>query len=437
MSKKWIYVVLSIVLVLAMVVGACGNGQETPSTAPSKAPESQTPASETPTEGVQAPTGEPIVVGVMYPISGANADAGGRCKTATEIALKEVNDAGGVYGRPLEVIFYDDESQPTVAVANAEKLCVQDKVDIITGTYNSSCALAYLPITAREKVPVIITVAASKAITRPDDGSEHPYHVRCMMGMPPLGENYAYFMVKYFGENKKVAVIHENTDYGLDFGNLLKSALEKYGYTFKFYAYNPGDTDFMAQLTQIKNSDADFIASGSNMTEAAIISQQRKQIGLDLPFIASGSFQTKEYLALAGKENAEGIYTHTLIDPVNGSDYTMAFVNKWQELFGYDPDMFSAHAYDSIKCVAATAKLAYETNGDKWFDNQADFRQALAEAMWKIEIEGVMGTIKFNKYGESPNNFHWLQWKDGELDYIDVLTSADIIKNIYPLIEGK
>lgn len=420
--KKIISILLVVVFGLALVLTGCAP-QPSATTSPAASTSATTSASSAAPSVAASSNLAPIKIGVMFPITGPNADAGKKCRLACEINIKKINDAGGIGGRKLEMIFADDESQPAVGVAATEKLIVQDKVDVMCGIYNSSVALASIEVNKREKTPIVITVAASSTVTR----QNNPYVTRTVMPLWPTGELFGAYMVKQNPTAKKIAIIRENTDYGLDFSKLAKTGIAGKLEVVE-ETYNPGDTDFYTQLTKIKNSGAEVMFMTSNITEGSQIAKQRKELGITIPYYASGSAAIDEFYKLAG-DAADGLTTLNTFDLNSKDPEVMAFIKAYQDTYKLQPDMFVGNTYDGITVIAKAAEAVYKANGNKWPEDQAALREALNNEIWKSDVKGIMGQVKFNKYGEAATDVYWVTWKAGKLEYVDKWEGSYIYDN--------
>ena len=154
MKKRSILILIAVICIFALALTACA------------------PADDGNVEGegggTEANT-EPIKIGGSYPLTGNSADAGIGCRDAMLLAIEEINAAGGIYGRPLELCFEDDESTAASSVSAVEKLCMQDQVVALVAAYNSACVLAHMEITQREGVPQICPVASAPVLSRSSD----------------------------------------------------------------------------------------------------------------------------------------------------------------------------------------------------------------------------------------------------------------------------
>jgi len=363
---------------------------------------------------------EPLRIGAIWPLTGTCAKPGTGCANAIQLAVDEINNAGGVYGRPLELIIEDDEAMPTVSVAAAEKLAVRDKVHVVIGAFNSSCVLAHMQVTQREGVPQIDPVAFAATITR----SGNPYMFRNIPQAELLGTKFAEFMLEESGA-KTWAIIHENTDYGMDFRRFIKPILDKNAKVVAVETYTPGDTDFYAQLTKIKNLKPEAILQIANMTEGAQIMNQIRELGIEGYMFATGSSATQQYRDLAGPA-ADGLYTLSFLESSAPQPKVQEFLKNFEAKFGYEPDYFAAAAYDATYLAAEGMKKAYEKNVLTWPSDLKKLRNDIRDGINAVDgYPGVQGIVKWNEHREAATDIYWVQWKDGKKQIVKILPAEE------------
>ena len=368
---------------------------------------------------------EPLKIGAIMPVTGSCAKAGRGSVNAIEMAVEEINKAGGISGRQIQLIHEADESMPAVSVAAAEKLTVKDKVHAVIGAFNSSCVLAHMQVTQREGVPQIDPIAFSFKITR----SGNPFMFRNIPQANILGEKFGDFIAGQSGA-KTWAIIHENTDYGLDYKKFIAPRLEKTAKILTTETYSPGDTDFYSQLTKVKNLKPDAILFISNMTEGTQLIKQLRELQIKSQLFATGSLATQQFRDLAGP-GADGLYSLSFLEMSTPSPLAKKFIDSYKSKYGYEPDYFAAASYDSGYMIAEGMKTAYRTNGDKWPEDLKPFRKMIRDGIASINgYQGVQGKVMWNQYGEAPTDIYWIQWVGGKTRIIDIIKAEDVYKSM-------
>ena len=196
--KKFLAVLLTLAMVLALT--ACGNGGNGGNSGNGNGGGGDA-------DGGQS-SGEPIKVGVYLPLSGANAAVGQSGVEGIEMAVEEINAAGGIAGRPIEIIKEDEENDPTTAVSVVNKLINQDEVVAIIGSVNSSVTLAAMEVSEDAGIPMVTPISSGAAIT----GSGNQYIVRGQANdLLQAGAVVEYAIAKGY---QKIGLMYQNDDYG-------------------------------------------------------------------------------------------------------------------------------------------------------------------------------------------------------------------------------
>lgn len=223
-----------IALLMAGVLAGCGTSESSTSTTTAQ----QTTGSEKTAASV---SGETFTLGLVCPLSGSSAVSGQILKNATEMAVNEINEAGGINGE-IQIILaeVDDEGVPATSVTAMQKLVEQDKVNAVIGAQASSCTLANMEITKAAKIPQITPASSNVAVTQ--SGNAYIYQ------MTATDELHMRNIMKYMSEEKgakSFAILYESSDFGTGGYKIANSVCGDYGLTMADNeVYNAGDTDF-------------------------------------------------------------------------------------------------------------------------------------------------------------------------------------------------
>ena len=225
-----------------------------------------------------------IKIGVASPYTGDYAQFGDYTKDGVELAVEEINKAGGVLGKPIQIVYGDDKGDSKEAVSVAQKFASDKGIVGIIGHFFSGATLAAGPIYQQNEIPTIAV-----ASTNPDVADIGDYVFRINVGDNYQGSQLAQ-LLKDKGYNK-VSVIYDNSDYGKGVSDVFtQSFTEIGGEVLLNESYLGGqDKDFSLILTKVKNTDTEVIILVSYYTEASLIIQQARNIGIDVPFYASDS----------------------------------------------------------------------------------------------------------------------------------------------------
>jgi len=329
---------------------------------------------------LSAQTKDPVVIGVGGPVTGPQAQYGLAWKKGFDIALEEINAAGGIQGRKLVLDFQDTQNIPAQTVAVAQKFIADPKVLLATGDFSSTSSMAASPLYQRAG---LVQFGFNNSNPKFTEGGDFLWS----NSPTQLTEAAAHALyVKAVGL-KKVAVFALNTDWGKLTADLTAAALEKNGITVALREnYLADNQDFKAQITKAKAAGIDGFVLVSYANDAALIVQQIRGQGVALPIVANGSNATAGFLQLAGAA-AEGVYVAGDFASDDPRPEVQAFAKKWTAKYHEDLDYFAVHAYDSLILAAAALNAAkpLDRNGVK-----------AAFATVKNVPSVIYGTVTFN-----------------------------------------
>jgi len=328
------------------------------------------------------------------------------------LAVEEINEAGGVNvgGKMLKIKVFteDDRSSPAESVAAVEKLITENKVHMIIGPFNSSCALANIEVTERHKIVQLVPIAVADPITQ-----GHPWVFRNCANQTMQTSRMAHWAVGN-PAYKTFALLLENTDYGRGGGEVFAKAAEQAGKEIVTTEYfDLGDVDFTTQLTKIKAKDPDAVFLVGLITEGSKILTQAKELGLDVQWFGLGGFASDKFLELAG-DAAEGMIHVSYWEPNPEIPKSVEFGEKFPKAFGgMEAEMFSAATYDAVYI----AKEAFEKAGCA--SQELKCQEALRKAMHAIDFMGVQGRTYFDEEGQGQLCFYIVKVKGGKRTIID------------------
>lgn len=381
-TKSLCALALAGVMLASLVAGCGGSGAKEPAKTASK---------------------EPIKFGIIGPYTGPNAKPGQSMKQGVNLAVEEINKAGGVKGRQLVAMFEDDASVPAQSVSATEKLINKDEVAFLIGTFNSATTLADMKIIERDKTPMLVPIAVAIEITE----SGNKWVFRNSATNPMQAEqlmNYIYKQTK----QRKFAVIHENTDYGKGLMLAVESFIKKNGGSMIAESYSIGDTDFYAQLTKIKNNAPEALIICGNLSEGSQITRQFKELGIKAQLYGFGGLSSYDFNNVAAGSN-EGLIATSYFENASPNPLAQNFIKAYKAKYNVDPDMFAAAIYESVYL----AKDAIEKMGDT--KDLAGFRVALRDQLAKAkDLPGVQGPTTFDAKGQADKQVMIIQWNKGQ-----------------------
>ncbi len=352
---------------------------------------------------------EPIKIGVVWPLTGPIAAAGSYLVAGLKIEAERINSQGGIIGRPIELLIEDGANDPAQSVSAAEKLVTRDKIDLFMGAWGSSPTLAVsASVTKKYGIPHIAETASSVKVTNQDGKRPNPWLFR----ISPHSEMDAQNSVPLFPKMgfSKVALLLVNTDWGRGSATIFPEVMKKAGITTVMSEFiNQDATDFLTQLTKIKNSEADSIYIVTEQAQTALILKQHKQLALNQKVLTSSGSIPEGLVELAGKESAEGTYMLVYFAPwfpelTKIPQEAKWFVDEYLKR-GNSPKGFGEcyRGFDGLKAMKAALEIAKTTDKEK-----------VREALAKVDTQGLTGRIKFDEFGQSSPNIYVVQVKDGK-----------------------
>jgi branched-chain amino acid transport system substrate-binding protein len=298
----------------------------------------------------EAPTGEPIVVGVSGPLTGQYAQYGADWRRGFDLAIDTVNAAGGIAGRPLHYQFEDSQADARQAVAIAQKFVQDPRIIIELGDFSSAASMAASPIYQRGKLVQFGFTNSHPDFTKGGDymWSNAPNQADEM----PMMADYA---VSGLGL-KKLAVLYINSDWGRTSKDLFVKAAEARGaQVLDTEGYLPDERDYRSTLVRVRDAKPDGLILLSYYPDGALIAQQIRAEQLTQPVVAANSVYSPKFLELGGAA-VNGVYTMTNFFPGDPRPVVQDFVQRYTAKFGTPPGSYNARAYDAMVVVIELLK---------------------------------------------------------------------------------
>ena len=350
--------------------------------------------------------GDTIKVGEFASMTGSEATFGQSSHKGTELAIDDLNAAGGVLGRKFELLMEDDQSQAGQPATVVRKLISRDGVVAILGEVASSRSLEAAPICQQNKIPMISPSSTNPKVTAVGD-----YIFRVCFIDPFQGTVMANFALHTL-HLKNVAVLTDvKSDYSLGLAKFFKEGfIAGGGKIIAEQNYSGGDKDFNAQLTSLKSSNPDGIFVPGYYTEVGLIALQAKQLGLTVPLFGGDGWESSSLVPIGGVA-LEGDYFSTHYSPEDTSSAVRDFVKKFKAKYNETPDAMAALGYDSAMILAAAMKSAGTTDGAK-------VRDVLAATK---DFSGVTGKITMDANRNASKPAVILTIKNGEFKYVETI----------------
>ncbi|WP_203247977.1 ABC transporter substrate-binding protein [Sporosarcina beigongshangi] len=349
--------------------------------------------------------GDTIKIGVNLELSGAVASYGTSELSGIELAVEEINAAGGVDGKDIELVKVDNKSDPAEATNAALKLVTQDKVVAIIGAATSGATVAQAEIANGNEVPLITPSGTSPTVTVKDDGSVNEFVFRTSFIDPFQGTVAANFAANDL--NVKTAVIYKDnaSDYSKGLADSFKKDFEAAGgKVVSEESYVGKDTDFRSTLTRIKAADAEFIFIPGYYEEVGLIVKQAREMGITVPLMGADGWDSPILMDLAGAEALNNTFTTNHYSAEDPDGIIQNFNDKFEAKYSKLPDSFNALGYDTVYLLVDAIKRAGGADSVK-------IKDALAATS---ELELVTGLYSVDENHHPIKSATILEYKDGE-----------------------
>ena len=388
MKKRFLAMVLAAAMMLTAMVG-CGNGNTQDGGNANNA----------------GATGDTIKIGGLAPLTGDVSVYGVAVDNGVKMAVEEINADGGVLGKQIEYIVYDEKGDATEAVNAYNKLVKSDNVVAIVGDVTSKPTLAVAQQAAKDKIPLITASGTAENITQ---AGENIFRA-CFID-PFQGELMASYASKKL-EKKTAAIIYNiSDDYSKGLYEAFEAAAGDLGIeVVQVEGYGKGTVDFKAQLTNIKSKNPDVIFLPVYYQDVALIAVQAKELGIEAQFLGAD-----------GWDGVIGQVDESNMDAVNGayfcSQYSaqsddpnlQAFLSKYKETYGMDASQFAVLGYDAMKMLAQAISEAGSTDS-----------AAITSAMAAIDFTGLTGHMTFDENRNPVKSAAITQIDNGEYKFIE------------------
>lgn len=280
------------------------------------------------------------------------------------MAADEINQAGGINGRKLDVVFQDDKGSPEIAAQSASKLIQQYKVVAIIGAGASGNSLAAAPNAQSAKIPLIAPSSTHPAVTQAGD-----YIFRACYIDAFQGEVMARFAANTLKAKKAAIMVDYNSPYSRGLTEFFELSFAKLGGTIVAkQSYSQSDSDFRGQLSAIKTAEPDVVYIPGYYGDVAIIAKQARQLGIEQPLLGADGWDAPELWELA-RDAVNGSYISNHYSAEDPSENIQKFVTNYRQRYqNLTPDAHAALAYDAMRFLADAMQRAGSTEGPKLRD---------------------------------------------------------------------
>ncbi|HHV37996.1 MAG TPA: ABC transporter substrate-binding protein [Tepidimicrobium sp.] len=387
--KRSLFIIFSLVLVLSLVAG-CGSSPAGGGTGDS----------------------DTIRVGLNYELSGEVATYGSNLTDGIELAVEEINAAGGVLGKQIELVKVDNKSEDSEAANVSARLATRENVIALLGPATSGNTKAAIPAATQNKIPLISASATADDITIDADGNVREYVFKTCYSDSFQGVIMAEFAVQDL-ESKNAAILGDTTsDYAKGLAKAFKETYEGAGGTIiAEEAYQASETDFKAVLTNLKGMDPDVLFVPGYYEEVGLIIRQAREMGFDVPILGADGYESPKLIEIAGKDTLNDVYYSSHYSPMDDAKEVVSFKESFEEKYNKEADAFNALGYDLAYFLKDALERAGEADTEK-------LREALAATE---EFSGVTGSFSMDEFHNPVKSVTIIEMKEGTPTFLKKL----------------
>lgn len=347
-----------------------------------------------------------IKIGVVAEMTGSNATYGTSMVNGMKLAVKEINDKGGVNGKKVALTVADSKSEPAEAANAMSKLINQDKVPVTIGVFTSSSAIAAANVSEASKIPFLAIGATNPKVTLDDKtGSVKPNTFRVCFIDPFQGTVGANFVLDELKLKKAVVFVDNSSDYSKGLASFFKKAyLAKGGEIVGEEAYLQKDADFKAVLTKIKTMNPEILYVPGYYEEVGKIVKQAREMGMTLPIVGGDGWDSPKLSEIAGGAALNNTFFTNHYSPDDTSAESKAFVDAYTKEYNQKPDAPAVLGYDGAKLMVDAITRAGGTEAAK-------VSKALAETKG---YKAVTGETSLNETHDAVKSAVIIEFKDGK-----------------------
>lgn len=341
--------------------------------------------------------GNTIKIGMVAPLSGEIAVYGTSVRDAAQLAIDEINANGGINGKDLELIVYDNKGDATESITLFNRLVDNDKIDALVGPVISSTSMAVAPLVEDAGIPMITPTGTNIDITPISD-----FVFRACYTDPYQAAVVAKFATDELGTTKGAILYNAGDEYSEGLASAYRDAFT--GEMVADLGYTAEDVDFKPLLTSIKDSGAETLFIPAYYEKVGLIATQAKEVGLEATLLGADGW---DGVLADYADVVEGGYMANHFTAQDESDVVQNFVKAYTDKYGDVPNALAALGYDAMYIMANAIETAGSTEG-------ADVVAAISASNY----EGVTGNITFDENGDTIKGIPMFVLEGGEMVYV-------------------
>jgi branched-chain amino acid transport system substrate-binding protein len=343
-------------------------------------------------------SGDKVRIGVFMSTTGTTANFGISSVNGIKLATDEINAAGGINGKQVELLVQDDRSDASEAATIVTKFVTQDQVHAVIGEVASSRSIAAAPIAQNAKIPMLTPSSTNPEVTKKGD-----FIFRSCFIDPYQGAAIAQFAAKTLGAKTAAIMVDRKNDYSTGLEKVIDQTFTKFGGKIvATQSYQEGDQDFNAQLTSLKGANPEVLFVPGYYNDVGLIAKQARDKGITVPLIGGDGWDSVQLYKIGGTA-LNGSYFTNHYSPYDTDPKVQKFVNDYKAKYGSIPDALAATAYDAARIMFDAIKRSKSLSGP-------DIRDSLAATK---DFPGVTGTVTFNEHRDAIKPIVMIEIKDG------------------------
>lgn len=350
--------------------------------------------------------GEPVKIGFFMSITGRDASFGEASLDGARLAVEGLNAAGGVLGRPVELVVEDDRSLAGESATAAKRLISRDHVVALVGECSSARTLEAASVAQASGVPLVSPAATSPRVTQVGD---EIFRV-CFID-PFQGRVIATFARRGLGLGRAALLVDSGAPYSVGLAEYFsKTFVALGGEVVASQSYMGSETDFRAQLTAIRAARPDALFLPGYYVAAGLVARQARELGLKATLLGGDGFEAPQLLEIGG-DALEGTYYSTHFAVENTGRASRGFVEAFRRKYGSDPNGLAALTYDSVRLVADAVRRAGSTD-------RSAVRVALSRTR---DFAGVTGATTINAQRDADKDAAIITVRNGRLCFVEAI----------------
>lgn len=356
-----------------------------------------------------------VKIGGNFELTGDAAAYGTPMSEAAKLAVKEVNENGGVLGGEVEYVEYDNTSDLTEAASVAQRLASEDVVGIV-GPATTGDSNAQIPVIQEAAVPAILPAATGNGMTLDDNGDVFEYLFRVAFEDSFQGRAAATYVTETLGAQTAALFVDQSTDYATGLEQAFTEEFEALGgQVVTTESFQSGDTDFTASLTSLLSQEFDVLYVPGYYTEVGLLIKQARELGITQPIVGGDGLGNQTLVDLAGASNVNDVYYTAHYSPLSDDEDLQDFLTKFEEEYGKQADQFAVLSYDATMLLLDAVERA----------GSAD-RQAVTDALAATEtFKGLTGTFSIDEDHNPVKEVLMLKLTNGEVADVEAVNVSE------------